>query len=342
MCLSRYRTNLATGSAIRHIVIMTAMPTAPHGTPSAAGTTAPAAGASPGGPASSAMVTGAQVRRRELADFLRSRRERITPEQVGLPPGRRRRTPGLRREEVAQLSAVGVTWYTWLEQARDIQVSAQVLDAVSSALLLDPNERAHLFVLAAVPDPAPRKDCPYVTPPLLMTIAQLEPLPACVMNSRYDILAYNRTYGHLAGDLDRVPEDERNLLWLMFTDPGWREAVVDRDEILRRCTAQFRAAMAEHVAEPVWKVLVKRLLRASPEFAELWARHEVVRPSSTPKQFLNPRVGLLNLQHSSMWLGPGNGSRMVVYTPLDDEARSRLAALLSQVAADRPRLTVAV
>jgi transcriptional regulator with XRE-family HTH domain len=112
----------------------------------------------------------ADVRRRELADFLRSRRERITPDQVGLPAGRRRRTPGLRREEVAQLSAVGVTWYTWLEQARDIQVSAQVLDAIARALMLDPPERAHLFVLAGVPDPDPGRECPYVTPALLATL----------------------------------------------------------------------------------------------------------------------------------------------------------------------------
>ncbi|MDI5961456.1 helix-turn-helix transcriptional regulator [Streptantibioticus silvisoli] len=291
---------------------------------------------------SPAPAAGELIRRRELADFLRSRRERITPDQVGLPPGRRRRTPGLRREEVAQLSAVGVTWYTWLEQARDIQVSAQVLDAVARALLLDRNERAHLFVLAGVPDPSPSKDCPYVTPSLLAMMRQLEPLPACVMNSRYDILAYNRTYAHLVSDLDQVPDADRNLLWLVFTHPDWREAVVDRDEFTRRCTAQLRAAMAEHVAEPAWKTLVKRLRQTSQEFEQLWARHEVVRPSSTPKRFLNARVGLLNLQHSSMWLGPGNGSRMVVYTPLDDEARTRLEILLAAVRAEPPRLTVAV
>ncbi|MGQ4427403.1 helix-turn-helix domain-containing protein, partial [Streptomyces violaceoruber] len=99
--------------------------------------------------------TGSEIRRHELAAFLRSRRERIAPEQVGLPRGRRRRTPGLRREEVAQLSAVGVTWYTWLEQARDIQVSVQVLDALARTLLLDPTERAHLFQLAGSVDPTP-------------------------------------------------------------------------------------------------------------------------------------------------------------------------------------------
>ena len=284
----------------------------------------------------------ADIRRRELAGFLRSRRERISPEQVGLPPGRRRRTPGLRREEVAQLSAVGVTWYTWLEQARDIQVSAQVLDAVARALLLDPTERAHLFVLAGLSDPAPARECPFVTPALREMMEQLEPLPACVMNSRYDILAHNRTYGRLVDDLDALPPDERNLMWLVFTHPAWRAAVLDREEVLRRITAQFRAAMAEHVAEPVWKVQVKRLQKASAEFCELWSRHEVVQASSTPKQFLNGTVGLLHLQHTSMWLGRRGSSRMVVYTPLDEESRDRLDLLLSQAVAGSRQLTAAV
>src|SRR5882757_5456731 len=117
--------------------------------------------------------------RQELASFLRSRRERITPEQVGLPPGRRRRTPGLRREEVATLAAVGVTWYTWLEQARDTQVAA----AIARALMLDTNERSHLFVLAGVPDPNPRANCPGISPQVREMLEKLEPLPAAVHNS---------------------------------------------------------------------------------------------------------------------------------------------------------------
>ena len=165
-------------------------------------------------------------RAHELAAFLRSRREHITPEQVGLPRGRRRRTPGLRREEVAQLSAVGVTWYTWLEQARDIQVSVQVLDALARTLLLDPSERAHLFALAGAVDPAPGSDCPTVTPALRQLLEQLEPFPACVQNSRYDILAYNRTYGRLLCDLDAVPPEDRNCMILAFTHDEWRSSIV--------------------------------------------------------------------------------------------------------------------
>ena len=152
-----------------------------------------------------------------------------------------------------------------LEQGRDIKVSAQVLDAVARTLMLDPNERAHLFVLAGLPDPVPRTDCPTVTHSVRVMLEQLEPLPAHVVNSRYDLLAYNRTYGRLVGDLDALPVADRNVMWLVFTDPVWREAVVDRDLVVRRITAQFRAAMAEHVAEPVWKCQVRRLEQASAD-----------------------------------------------------------------------------
>ena len=205
------------------------------------------------------MAQESDVRRHELAGFLRSRRERITPEQVGLPRGRRRRTPGLRREEVAQLSAVGVTWYTWLEQARDIQVSPQVLDAIARALLLDSSERSHLFALAGAADPAPGTPCPTVTPGLRLMLEQLEPIPACIQNSRYDILAHNRTYGRLLCDLDALPPEDRNCMVLAFSNEDWRSAVVDLAASNRMMAAKFRASMAEHLAEPAWKALLARL-----------------------------------------------------------------------------------
>jgi transcriptional regulator with XRE-family HTH domain len=275
---------------------------------------------------------GARIRRRELAAFLRSRRERIAPERVGLPRGRRRRTPGLRREEVAQLASVGVTWYTWLEQGRDIQVSASVVDAIARALLLDPNERGHLFTLAGVPDPAPDTSCTGVPTALHAMLRQLEPLPACVQNARYDILAYNRTYGALLCDLDEVPPEDRNCMVLAFTDPGWQAGLVDREETKRLMVANYRAAMAQHVAEPAWKHTVKRLQRASPEFRELWERHEVVQTlANKVKRFRNPDVGLLYLDAARLWLAPQVGARLVAYAPADEESRERLEKLLAIV-----------
>ncbi|MBM9509706.1 helix-turn-helix transcriptional regulator [Actinacidiphila acididurans] len=268
-----------------------------------------------------------EIRRRELASFLRSRRERISPDQVGLPPGRRRRTPGLRREEVAQLAAVGVTWYTWLEQGRDIQISGQVADAIARALMLDRTERRHLFTLAGAADPHPYLDCPGMSPSVLAMLDQLEPLPAAVFNSRYDIIAYNRTYGRLVSDLDALPLQDRNILWLAFTDPLWKERMLDREENIRLMAAKFRASMAEHLAEPAWKALLKRLQQASPDFREVWERHEVLQPDSHVKRYLNPDVGLLAFDFTHLWLGPQRGPRLMTYTPADAVTRERLERL---------------
>ncbi|MES5821254.1 helix-turn-helix transcriptional regulator [Streptomyces sp. RG80] len=269
----------------------------------------------------------ADIRRHELAAFLRHRREHITPEQVGLPRGRRRRTPGLRREEVAHLSAVGVTWYTWLEQARDIQVSVQVLDALARTLLLDPSERAHLFQLAGAADPTPATSCPSITPALREMLRQLEPIPACVQNSRYDILAHNRTYGLLLCDLDAVPPEDLNCMVLCYTNEDWARSIVHLEETRRLMAARLRAAMANHLAEPAWKMLLKRLRAESPEFCEAWDRHEVVAHRTKRKEFLNPYVGRVSVIHTDLWLGPDLGPRMVTYTPADEESRERLEKL---------------
>lgn len=314
--------------------ILVAMSTAPAST-----------AAAPGGAAVEAdtglnlVHTGArpeQIRRRELAAFLRSRRERISPEQVGLPSGGRRRTPGLRREEVAQLAAVGVTWYTWLEQARDIQCSPQVLDAVSRALLLDSGERAHLFALAGSADPSAPEVCPTVTPTVQALLTQVSPMPAVVLNSRYDMLAYNPVYSRLIGDLDALEPADRNIMWLAFTDPAWRDGLPDREAALGSMVAKFRAAMADHVAEPVWKTMVKRLQLASPEFAELWRRHDVAATADGTKRFRNAQVGLLHFDFTNLWLGPRPGPRLVVYNPADEETRARVARLHELVTTPQP------
>ncbi|MER5936834.1 helix-turn-helix transcriptional regulator [Streptomyces sp. NPDC001928] len=267
------------------------------------------------------------IRRHELAAFLRHRREHIAPEQVGLPRGSRRRTPGLRREEVAQLAAVGVTWYTWLEQARDIHVSVQVLDALARTLLLDPSERSHLFQLAGAVDPTPATAWPSVTPAMRAVLEQLEPYPACLQNSRYDILAHNRTYGLLLCDLEAVPPEDRNCMILSYTNPDWQSSIVHLAETQRLMAARLRAAMAGHLGEPAWKMLLKRLRTESPEFREVWERHEVVSHRSKRKEFLNRHVGRILVDHTDLWLSPDVGPRMVTYVPADEESRERLEKL---------------
>ncbi|MBK3578054.1 helix-turn-helix domain-containing protein [Streptomyces sp. MBT65] len=273
-----------------------------------------------------APQTESTVRRHELAAFLRHRREHITPEQVGLPRGTRRRTPGLRREEIAQLAAVGVTWYTWLEQARDIQVSVQVLDALARTLLLDPSERAHLFRLADAADPRPATECPVVTPALREMLDQLDPIPACLQNARYDILAYNRTYGMLLCDMDAVPPEDRNCMVLSYTHDEWRSSIVHLEKTQRLMAARFRGSMAGHLADPTWKTLLTRL-RTSPEFCDVWDRHEVVGATPRRKEFRNTQVGRITVDHTDLWLGPSTGPRMVTYAPADEETREKLERL---------------
>ena len=275
-----------------------------------------------------------EIRRAELAAFLRSRRERIAPEQVGVTPAGRRRTPGLRREEVAQLAGVGVTWYTWLEQGRDIHVSEQVLEAIARTLLLDRDERSHLLNLAGAVDQETVSDkCAAVPPQLRAVIRQLEPFPASVINAKYDILAYNSTYGRLMDNLDAVPLEDRNCMWLCFTDPAWRTAMINWEDGATRMVANLRWLMADHVAEPSWKSLVKRLRAASPEFAELWERHEVRSIENKTKHVLNPLVGDLHLDITNTWLSPRPGTRLHVYSPADAVTEQRmheLAAIIGQ------------
>ena len=279
--------------------------------------------------------TADEIRRSELAAFLRNRRERIAPEEVGLRPSRRRRTPGLRREEVAQLAGVGVTWYTWLEQGRDINASAQVLDAIARTLRFDAHERAHLFTLAGAPPPHVAEECESLGPTTQLLLDRLEPYPSLAVNGRYDLLGFNRVWASAFPELDDVPLEDRNCLWLLFTHPAWRKAVVDWEGTAARMVAQYRAAMAEHVAEPAWKELVARLHRASPAFAAFWELHDVRPPTTRIKRFRHPTVGLLRLDYTYLWLEQRLGTRIVTYTPVEDETRAKLERLQQSLVQSR-------
>jgi transcriptional regulator with XRE-family HTH domain len=267
------------------------------------------------------------TRRQELAAFVRSRRERLRPEQVGLPRSRRRRTPGLRREEVAQLAGVGVTWYTWLEQGRDINPSPQVLEAIARTLRFDAHERNHLFTLAGVVTAQRVDECSTLFPTARAILDSLEPNPAVLMNARWDVLAYNRVYASFFPHLDEIPSENRNCIWLAFTDPNWRTVIVDWDEAVARMVGEYRAAMAEHLDDPSWRSLLVRLLEASPEFALRWERHDVMRMESSRKRARHPELGVLTLDYTNLWLDPSLGARVVAFTPADERTAARLREL---------------
>jgi transcriptional regulator with XRE-family HTH domain len=281
-------------------------------------------------------VTTANVhhRRAELAAFLRSRRERITPEQAGLPPGSRRRTPGLRREEVAQLSGVGVTWYTWLEQGRQINASPQVLGAVARTLLLDQAEREHLFRLADLPDTAStaggaKAGCEQVLPEAQEILDALVPMPASVVNERFDLLAWNAAYEALWPNVTGAAPAERNVLWQVFTYPDCCHPYVNRHEQVGMLVAQLRGAYGRHLGEPAWTGFVRRLQAVSATFARLWDEHEVASQATYLKVYRHPSYPKLTLTTTSLAVQAVPGTRMVVYRPADEVTRDAITKLLA-------------
>ena len=264
------------------------------------------------------------ARRSELTDFLRDRRARVTPDSVGLPVDGRRRTPGLRREEVAQLAGVGVSWYTWLEQGRDIKPSAQVLDALARVLRLGAAERAHLFHLARVELPLPAGDYPREAPPELAAIVDgLVPHPAYLVGPRTDVLAWNRAATAMLGTPSAAPDDRPNLLWWLFTSGDrrgeqWRATG-------RAALARFRAEHARRLGDPDFAALLDALEHASPDFRAAWARHEVLNEQLGTKTIEYPRLGTLRLHHLQSAPTSHPDLRLTQFVPADDTTRAALA-----------------
>jgi len=245
-----------------------------------------------------------EIRRQELSDFLRNRRGRVTPSDVGLPATSRRRTPGLRREEVAQLAGMSATWYTWLEQKRPIGVSAGVLDNLARVLLLDPAERMQLFQLALRQPVLNSTSKPETVSPLIRRIIdQMDPIPALVIGRRWDVLAWNRGARAFFLDFEQVPANERNMLWLLFTNPALRSLVVDWRERAQDTLARFRADYGRHAGDAHFVQLVERLKSVSPEFAQWWPRFDIQPISEGRREYDHPLGGRMIVEHATFMVG---------------------------------------
>ena len=263
-------------------------------------------------------------RRVELGKFLKSRRARLKPEDFGMPAGSRRKTPGLRREELALLAGVGVTWYTWLEQGREINASTQVLDAVARTLRLDRAERWHLYALAeAMPVVASTPRCT-VPDSIVEIVRSLDPLPAVVVNARFDIITENDAYTDLFRHVHSLPCVHRNALWCTITEPRSRELFPQYEENVRYMVARLRASYGRHVGDPDWEEDIRRLSALSTEFAELWALHEVAEFRPTSMAYRHPDAGPLTFTTNELQVQAGPEARLVVRTPADEETRKRL------------------
>jgi transcriptional regulator with XRE-family HTH domain len=283
-----------------------------------------------------------QAQRLAFGAFLRSRRERLTPGEVGLPDGFRRRTPGLRREEVALLAGVGTTWYTWLEQGREVNPSPQVLGALARALRLDATEQSHLFVLANKAVPESRACGPEeIDEPLRRMLASLTRQPAHVLGRRWDILAWNRAAEVLFGDYGELQGDERNILHLVFANPQHRKLLVDWAVLAPAVLAMFRADSARYAGDPDFARLIATLLKTSREFRQLWTKHEIQRPLAGSKRIDHPVAGRMLFEYSSFAVTDRPDMKLIVYTPLTEEnTAEKLDDLLGAVAAAERHETV--
>jgi transcriptional regulator with XRE-family HTH domain len=271
-----------------------------------------------------------EQRRAELADFLRTRRAALQPEDVGLPNGGRRRTPGLRREEVAALAGVGTTWYTWLEQGRDVRASLEVLEALARALRLTPAERTHLVLLGRGEEAPPLAGpAERVAPSVRRLIENLGANPAFVIGRRWDYLAWNDAACALLGDLGEIPPAERNHVWQMFANPARRELFADWRRDARLVVAKFRADSARNIGDPAWDRLIDALRESSPEFRREWKRHEVATASAGRKVLRHPVVGTLVFEHAAFNPVEAPEQRLALYSPLPEEdTPAKLARLL--------------
>jgi len=263
-------------------------------------------------------------RRAELGEFLKARRARLSPGEFGMPRGSRRRTPGLRREEVALLAGVGVTWYTWLEQGREINASTQVLDAVARTLRLDRAEREHLYRLAEATPLHMESERKTVPDTIREIVHSLDPLPASLINSRFDILLTNAASEELFWEWHSLPCVHKNTLWCCVTEPAARGNLVEYDAHVRYLVARLRSAYSMHIGDPDWEEDIRRLASLSREFAELWARHEVADAEPRTLTYLHAQAGTLSLAVSELDVPAMPDARIVVYTPRDADTRARM------------------
>lgn len=256
------------------------------------------------------------VNRAALAELLRSRRERLAPGDVGLPPGRRRRTPGLRRDEVAALAAISTDYYTRLEQRRGPHPSPAVLAALSRALRLSEDERDHLFHLAGQPAPERHSTGAHVSPGVLYLLDRLVDTPAFVIDDLGTLLVQNRMSKLVSGDHTARTGRDRNHTWRWFTDPDARARFPQQDwsEHSRAHAADLRATAGRRGDDPDVIALVGDLIAASGEFAALWSEHQVAVRRSDAKRIIHPEVGLLDLLCEHL-TSDVDGSTLVVLHP---------------------------
>ncbi len=267
--------------------------------------------------------------RQQLADFLKVRRAAIRPGDVGLPEGPRRRAPGLRRQEVAQLAGISIEYYIRLEQARGPKPSRQVLGGLARALVLNRDERTHLFYLSGeLPDTV--SSSREVPPSIRNMLAGLDDFPAYVVDACYDILAWNDLADRFMGYLSQLTPKERNILRTSFAGPFAAELLTEpaHRAFLRDCVADVRAELARKPGDVELRSLVDELLRASPEFGVMWADYEVAVRRVQTKQVMHHQFGPMEFDCQVLEI-PGTGLRIIIYVPQPGSPTAKAFATLA-------------
>ncbi|MGW1464388.1 helix-turn-helix transcriptional regulator [Streptomyces sp. NPDC002308] len=265
---------------------------------------------------------------RELAAFLRTRRERLDPHDVGLPARRQaRRTPGLRREEVAELAGISIDYLVRLEQARPLRPSAEVVESLARALRLAPDERTYLYDLTQQRPRATAKPPTTAAPSLARLVADLSPLPAMLMNHRYDILAWNPEMAGLLVDFDTLPPQQRNAMWLCLIHPGMREFYVDRERVVREGIAHLRAAWAAHPDDRVLNELIAQCLTHNDRFARLWDQRDVRINGRGYKVIRHPEAGEITVDFEVLMPLQDPDQRLLIVRPANDDSRAAMDRL---------------
>ncbi|MGW4647585.1 helix-turn-helix transcriptional regulator [Kitasatospora sp. NPDC004289] len=278
---------------------------------------------------------GQQRRLQELGQFLRGRRARLSPDELGFAPSSRRRTPGLRREEVAVRAGVGTSWYTWVEQGRDINVSESVVRAISRALCLNATEEDYLFKLAGMPRLAKDTSAEGVLDQMRLAhvVDEWLPNPAFILDKFWNVLAVNAAVYEVFG----FGEFNTNLLEVYFTDRISRSRYVDSDELARVTVAKFRASMAEHFGDPQLEALVESLQERSEEFRRLWHSHEVLDADHRLKEIDHPMVGRLSFDVHHWNLAANENVQLILHVPRrTSQTTQKLQRLLRAAQGDEP------
>jgi transcriptional regulator with XRE-family HTH domain len=265
-----------------------------------------------------------ETQRRQLSDFLKGCRARLSPADVGLPDTGRRRTPGLRREDIAVLAEVSVTWYTWLEQGRDIQVSADVLERICATLRMSADEREYLFALVQHrPAPLVASATQEVSPSLVHMLNALA-VPALVMTSRWDVIAWNELTT-IFRNYDELPPEKRNLLRiLLIEDETYQHDAEQYEAMARRVLSKFRVDYSQTPEDPAFEELIAELAARSPIFRRFWNSPEVMNRSEGVGQY--PHLGGVSFEHSSYVPEGSPMLRLVIYVPYDVQSAEKVAA----------------